>query len=100
MTALRFRQKDVAKNMVYETANEKIVFDDYADRTEEYDCCEVEMCPQCYNKYKNAIEERADDGGIAGGTCSVKGCNNQSDRYVDFWQDEVSFEQDTDRMFE
>ena len=75
------------KVMIYKN----IVFDDFVDNTEEYDSYYVEMCPYCYNKYKNVLDRRVDDGGAACGTCSVKSCENESDYYVDFDMNEVSF---------
>lgn len=79
-------------NMVY-TSNKgkKIVFDDYVDNTEEYNIFYVEMCRHCHNKYRGILGTRADDGGIAMGTCSVKGCDNEAHYYVDFDKSEVKF---------
>lgn len=80
------------KNMIYISKRGKqIIFDDYEDNTEEYNSYWVEMCPQCYQKYKDILDKRADDGGIASGTCSVKGCANEADYYVDFTKNEVIF---------
>ena len=70
--------------------NEKIVFDDYVDNTEEYDSYYVEMCEDCLNKHKDILGNRVDDGGACG-ICSVKGCNNVADYYVDFDKNEVEF---------
>ena len=49
------------------------------------------MCPHCHNKYRSILGNRADDGGTAQGTCSVKGCENKADYYVDFDKNEVEF---------
>ena len=76
-------------NMVYKSEqNKNIVFDDYVNNTEEYGSYYVEMCSDCYNKYKDILGNRVDDGGACG-TCSVKGCENEADYYVDFDKDEV-----------
>lgn len=69
----------------------QIVFDDYVDNTKEFNSYWVEMCPQCYQKYRDIIRNKADDGGTAPGTCSVAGCENEADYYVDFNVNEVSF---------
>ena len=65
-----------------------ILFDDFV---EEYDedlkkgsPYWAEMCPHCHRKYRGILGNRCDDGGTAQGTCSVKGCNNQANYYVDF----------------
>ncbi len=73
------------KNMIYK----EIVFDDYVDNTTEYDSYWVEMCSNCRNKYKDVLGNRVDDGGTACGTCSVKGCENEANYYVDFDMNEV-----------
>ncbi len=79
-------------DMIYTSKRGKqIVFDDFEDNTEEYDSYWVEMCPHCHNKYKGVLGNRADDGGTACGTCSVKGCENDADYYVDFNMNEVTF---------
>ena len=79
-------------NMIYISKKGKqIVFDDYVDNTEEYGSYWVEMCPYCHNKYRSILGNRADDGGTAQGTCSVKGCENKADYYVDFDKNEVGF---------
>ena len=78
--------------MVYTSKRGKqIVFDDYVDNTVEYDSYWAEMCPHCHNKYKGILGDRVDDGGSACGTCSVMGCENEADYYVDFSKDEVRF---------
>ena len=69
-----------------------ISFDDYVNNVSEYNSYWVEMCPSCYNKYKDILGNRVDDGGCACGTCSVYGCENEADYYVDFNKDEVSFD--------
>lgn len=79
-------------DMIYTSKRGKqIVFDDFEDNTEEYDSYWVEMCPHCHNKYRGILGNRADDGGTACGTCSVKGCENDADYYVDFNMNEVTF---------
>lgn len=66
-----------------------IVFDDWNDETEEYGTYWVGMCQECFNKFKNILGDRVSDGS---GWCSVKGCENEADYYVDFLKDEVVFE--------
>lgn len=41
---------------------------------------------------KGILGKRADNGGTACGTCSVKGCENEADYYVDFDKSEVKFD--------
>ena len=48
------------------------------------------LCPHCHNKYKSILGKRADRGS-AWGTCSVDGCENEADYYVDFNEKEVGF---------
>ena len=80
------------KNMIYKAKRGKqIIFDDYTDDTKEYNSYGVEMCSHCRNKYRNILGKRVDDGGTACGTCSVKGCENEADYYVDFDENEVKF---------
>ena len=80
------------KDMVYiSKRGHQIVFDDYVDETEEYGTYWAEMCPHCHNKYRGILGNRADDGGTAGGTCSVKGCEKEANYYVDFNKSEVAF---------
>lgn len=66
----------------------QIVFDDFEDNTEEYQSYWVEMCPHCHNKYKGILGKRASHGAI--GTCSVKGCENEAEYYVDFEETKVT----------
>ena len=75
------------KNMKYK----EVTFDDYVNNTEEYNSYYVEMCPNCYNKYKDILGNRVDDGGAACGICYVKGCENEADYYIDFDMNEVEF---------
>lgn len=80
------------KNLIYKPKRGKhITFDDFVDNTKEYDSFWVEMCSQCYKKYKDILGKRVDEGGIACGTCSVKWCTNEADYYVDFGKNEVKF---------
>lgn len=89
------------KNMVFTSKRGKqIVFDDfckedaYKDDGTIIEVAWVEMCPHCHRKYRGILGNRCDDGGTAQGMCSVKGCNNQADYYVDFnWSEnnEVEF---------
>ena len=76
--------------MIHTSENGKrIVFDDYQDNVKEYNSYWVEMCPHCLDKYKDILEDKYSDG--AGGTCSVQGCENEADYYVDFALTEVNF---------
>lgn len=80
------------KNMIYiSKKGSLIVFDDYEDNTEDYNSYWVEMCPHCRNKYKHILGKRVDDGNSAWGVCSVKGCENDAEYYVDFGMNEVEF---------
>ena len=79
-------------NMIYTSKRgKKIVFDDYHDDTKEYGVYWVERCPHCINKYRGILGNRVDDDASAWGTCSVKGCGNFADYYVDFDMNEVTF---------
>lgn len=79
------------KNMVYTSKRGKqIVFDDFVNEIKEYGSCYVEMCPHCHNKYRGILGNRCDDGG-AMGICSVKGCKNEANYYVDFNRNEIAF---------
>ena len=83
------------KIMNYETNNgKKIRFDDFQDNTKEYNSFWVEMCPSCLEKYKDMISSKTSTGAM--GTCSVEGCNNEADYYVDFNENEVTFTESND----
>lgn len=82
------------ENLVYTSKRGKqIVFDDFCDdyaNDEEFPpFIWVEMCPHCHRKYRGILGGRCDDGGSAQGTCSVKGCDNTANYYVDFNPNEV-----------
>lgn len=86
------RKESYMANMIFTSKRgKKIIFDDYVDNTKEYDSYWVEMCPHCHNKYKGILGNRVDDGASAFGTCSVKGCENEANYYIDFHKDEVTF---------
>ena len=70
-------------------SGKQIVFDDYVDNIVEHNSYWVGMCKHCHNKYKNILDNRVDDCGS--GFCSVKGCGNEADYYVDFDMNEVTF---------
>lgn len=72
--------------MAYEAEGTRIVFDDFE---REGDSCWAELCPACLGKYRKILAGHASDG--AAGTCSVKGCQNEADYYLDFKKEEVSF---------
>ena len=76
-------------DMVFTAKNGvQIVFDDYADDTAEYQSYWAGMCPQCQNKYKSILD-RTSIGAV--GICSVKGCQNEAEYYVDFEKKDVQF---------
>lgn len=66
-----------------------ITFDDFVDESEEYGTCYVEMCSHCYNKHESVLGGNIS--GTAWGTCSVDGCWNEADYYIDFNVNEVEF---------
>lgn len=71
----------------------QIVFDDFVEEYDEEFKKDrpywAEMCPHCHRKYRGILGNRFDDGGTAQGTCSVKGCNNQANYYVDFYPNDT-----------
>ena len=74
-------------NMTYKD----IIFDDFVNNTKEYNSYYVEMCSCCLDKHKDVLGNRIDDGHNAWGICSVKGCGNEADCYIDFDVNEVTF---------
>lgn len=78
------------KKFVFNNSNEKfqIIFDDAVDEREEYDSWWVGMCSECFSKHKESLKNKADNCGS--GICSVHGCNNEADFYIDFKSDELS----------
>jgi hypothetical protein len=81
---------DEADCMIYTSQDgEQIIFDDYTDETEEHHTYWVGMCEHCYGKYKSILGSRVDNCGS--GVCSVNGCFNKADYYVDFDMNEVTF---------
>jgi hypothetical protein len=75
-----------------------ITFDDYVHDhdTEENDFYWVEICDECYRKYKDVFGEgRIDNGGSGVACCGVEGCtSNKAGIYVDFRADEVTITED------
>ena len=67
-------------------SSREIVFDD-CTHDEEYGTYWVGMCSACFNKYKNILAGKEDDCGS--GVCSVYGCNNEADYYIDFTSEEL-----------
>lgn len=64
-----------------------IKFDDWseADESDFGEVVEVwaEMCESCRQKYADVLDKELDIG-AAQGCCSVYGCSNQADHYIDF----------------
>ena len=82
------------KNLVYTSPRGKtITFDDWTEAEDfgNVPFVWVSMCPSCHNKYRGILGNRCVDGGS--GICSVKGCVNESEWYVDFYDhtEEVEF---------
>ena len=65
-----------------------IEFDDFVDEVEEYGTYYVHICDACYQKHKTEIGNKIDRGS-ANGICSVAGCENEAEHYVDFWGKDV-----------
>lgn len=76
-------------NMTYSKNGQSIVFDDFCDNTSEFNSYWINMCPHCFEKYKSILNGKEDSAGM--GICSIKGCNNPAEYYIDFNKDEVSF---------
>lgn len=72
------------KKLVISKNGEKVIFDDFTDEREE-DYCGVWacVCKSCAEKYKSVLFDHMDDCGS--GCCSVDGCENDGDFYVDFF---------------
>ncbi len=62
----------------------EIVFDDYQNDISEYGTCWTHMCKHCHNKYRSILGNRVSESASDSAICSVKGCNNKADYYVDF----------------
>lgn len=75
--------------LTYKAQNgKKIVFDDFCDeRNTDYCGVWAGMCRECAKKYHDLLVDdscdRLDECGS--GSCSVEGCSNEADFYVDFW---------------
>ena len=82
---------NTASKMVFKSKGKRIVFDDFCDERDQ-DYCGVwtGMCRECASKYMDILVDdtcnRLDDCGS--GICSVEGCSNEADYYVDFWADD------------
>lgn len=74
-------------------SEKRIIFDDFCVESE-YDTVWVEMCPHCHNKYKTILGGRCSDTGEEQGICSVEGCDNEADYYVDFKRDEIEIKEE------
>lgn len=78
------------KEMVFHAENgQELIFDDFSDNLEEYDSYWAELCPDCYKRYGEVLGNRVDECGCARGICSIKGCANEADYYIDFKANEV-----------
>lgn len=62
----------------------EIIFDDYCNEIDEQGICWVHMCKHCHNKYRSILGNRVSESASDSAICSVKGCNNKADYYVDF----------------
>ena len=60
--------------------NDVVRLDDFV--TNEDGSCWAYMCKECAEKYE--ISEKYLDNGCGGGICSVQGCENEADYYIDF----------------
>lgn len=60
--------------------NDVVRFDDFV--TNEDGSCWAYICKECAEKY--GISEKYLDNGCGGGICSVQGCENEADYYIDF----------------
>lgn len=68
----------------------KVIFDDWTESQDidDNDVVWVEMCKSCHRKHRHILKGRFDNNpGV--GTCSVKGCENEADYYVDFKPEDV-----------
>lgn len=89
--------------LVYTSARGKhIAFDDWENAyTWDDDMNDVplvwtRMCASCHKKYRGILGNRCDCGGSGSGACSVKGCEQMAEYYVDFSVDEVKEENTED----
>lgn len=76
--------------MLYNKGAQSIVFDDFAPMETEGSYW-VNMCPRCRDRYFKYLKNKVDDCVPAGLTCSVLGCFNEADFYVDFEPEEIKF---------
>lgn len=51
------------------------------------------MLARCHNRFKNILKGHCSDKGDAQGICSVAGCSNEADYYVDFEYADYHFEE-------
>lgn len=75
------------KKLVFDSNGKRIVFDDFTDERDQ-DYCGVwaGMCKACAEKYSDIVSGKLDECGS--GCCSVDGCGNEADFYIDFWYDD------------
>lgn len=79
------------EKLIFRTDNEAVIFDDFENDVEAYRQYWVEMCPCCRSRFESLLEGRFEDN-AAQGICSVEGCENEAEYYVDFDMDEVEIE--------
>ena len=76
------------KKLVFTAVNgKKVIFDEFTDeREQDYNGVWCGICKDCADKYHEELRGHFDHCGS--GCCSVCGCSNEADYYVDFWRDE------------
>ena len=82
------------KNMKFVAHNSiEVFFDDLCYETDDIELGGywVGICTECFKKYHGAFGRRISSN-PSEDICSVKGCDNEADYYVDFLKDEVDFE--------
>lgn len=91
------------KKLIYKGKDGRtIMFDDFCDeRDQDYCGVWVGMCKECAQKYHSILVtddcDRLDPCGS--GSCSVDGCGNEADYYVDFWMtDDIEIIDEEDKQ--
>lgn len=76
------------KKLIFKGHNgQTIILDDFVDDTKEYNLYWGGLCPSCRKRYKDILGDRIEEFGC--GTCSVEGCWNAAENYVNFIKEEV-----------